>query len=284
MSKRYIFMVMILMLALAIFACAMPGSQEAAGTVESVVAEVAEQAEEAAVAEVAEPAAEETAVAEIGEEAAGGEVAAAEWGSLDELDSYRIIMRTSMQAPDGSWTPSTDMEIAVVNNPPPHAEQFIMRDPLGNTLIDLITIGDASWMNMGGTWLSSPSGETGIMTAGASADFGLPEDITTSMELIGTEMVNGITCEHYTFDVIISSEALASMMAGVATGGDIPASDAHTVGETWIAAEPGLPRIAVRSDTTQSWQASGGVETVTRTEYELSDINQPITIEPPPTP
>jgi hypothetical protein len=284
MSKRYIFMVMILMLALAIFACAMPGSQEAAGTVESVVAEVAEQAEEAAVAEVAEPAAEETAVAETGEETTGGEVAAGGWGSLDELDSYRIIMRTSMQSPDGSWTPSSDMEIAVVNSPPPHAEHFIMRDPLGNTMMELITIGDMSWMNIGGTWMSVPAGGSDIPTAGAPADFALPEDITSSMELVGTEVVNGINCEHYTFDVIISSEALAGMMGGASTGGDMPTSDTHTVGETWVAAEPGLPPIAIRSDTTQSWQASEGVETVMRMEYELSDINQPITIEPPPTP
>ena len=50
MTKRYAFMVGVLMLALAIFACAMPGGvvdqADVADAVEDVVAEVADQVEE----------------------------------------------------------------------------------------------------------------------------------------------------------------------------------------------------------------------------------------------
>jgi hypothetical protein len=268
--RRYALMLVISMLSLAIFACAMPGSGAASETEETVAAVATEAAEEAAPEEPAAPAEEEPA-------------APVTAGSLDELDSYRVVSRMSTQAPDGSWVPSYDMEIAVVNNPPPHAEHIIMRGEGDVVMMEMITIGDMSWMNAGGMWVAMPADDTGAPTAGTSAGFEMPEDISANMVLVGTEVVNGITCDHYTFDVVISSEAIAEMTGGMAAS-DMPAFDSHVVGETWIAAQAGLPPIAIRSDMTQTIQMSEGVETLVRTEVELSDINQPITIEPPTTP
>lgn len=274
MTKRYTFMVVILMLSLAIFACAIPGSgvDEAA---EAVVAEVAEQVEEAVEEEIVEEVAEQV------EEAVEEEASSLEGASLDELDSYRMITRMSVEAPDGSWMPSDVTEIAVVNNPPPHAEHFVMTDPMGSNTIETITIGDRLWMNMDGTWMELPATDSDEASVVVPQAFELPSDLRTEMSLVGTEVVNGVNCEHYTFDSEISSEDMAEMMGGAVSS--MPTFNSHVVGEIWIAAEPGLPPVAVRSDMTQTMDM-GESEMVMRVEFELSDINETITIEPPSIP
>jgi hypothetical protein len=285
MSKRTGFFVVIgvvLMLALAVFACDMPGGGvdegDVADVVGDVVAEVAEEAE--AVAEDVEEAAQE-AVDEP-EEAAPAEEGAGPIGgvSLDELDSYRMITRTSIQGPDGNWLPPDETEIAVVNNPPPPA-QYIIVSAMGNTF-ETIIIGDMTWMNMGdGAWMELPPPEEGVEAFDTPETFDVPENLSSDMVLVGTETVNGVNCLHYTFDTVVTVEDLETIMGGMASG--VPLFDSQVEGEIWIADEPGLPPVVVRSDMMQDMDM-GDTQMVMRVEYELTDINQPIVIEPPPMP
>jgi hypothetical protein len=271
----------LLVLAFAVFACDMPGAGvgegDVAEVVEDVVAEVAEEVE--AAAEEVEDVAEE--VVEEPEEEAGEEgaipVGAA---SLDELDSYRVVTRTSLQGPDGSWLPPDETEMAVVNNPPPPAQHITVR-AMGN-VFETIIIGDMTWINMGDdTWMEIPVAESDAAPTSSPAPFDVPEGLQSDMVLAGTETVNGVNCLHFTFDTIITIEDMEDMMAGMMGG--MPLFDSHVVGEIWIADEPGLPAVVVRSDMMQDMDM-GDTQMVMRVEYELSDINQPIVIEPPPMP
>ena len=254
--RRCAFIIVVLMLPLAALACGIPtGGQAVENVFEEVVASL----------EVEVTPAEGGGPATGGGEGGAGPV---EWASLDELSSYRMVMQLSNQAPDGSWLPPDRTEMTVVNDPPPYSEHVIMTDAAGTTLTELITIGDTMWSNVNGTWMEFPGG--GVTGAAPNAAASLPEGLETDMTLVGTETVNGVNCEHYTVDTTVSLEEVAPGMG-----------DVYVVGDVWIAAEAGIPRIAVRYDMVQTWDAGGDNESLMRMQVELFDINQPLVIEPP---
>jgi hypothetical protein len=155
--------------------------------------------------------------------------------------------------------------------------------------MESIEIGDTMWLKMGDDWMQMPSGPSGEEAA-AQQEFQLDfEDMLKSLESdmtpAGTEPVDNIHCQKYTFDTDYampfpipddaSEEALQSMPTEMTF---------HVQGEVWVADQRGLPPVVIRSQTTQEIAfetASQTTALVYREDRHLYDINEPITIEPP---
>lgn len=198
------------------------------------------------------------------------EVGAPEIADLDTLDSYRVQQTIRVEDQDGSQVQEMTVLEEWVREPP--AKRILISGDMPTT--EMIYIGDKAWMKAGDTWMEMPSEQAPDFTSGM--------DITPDMggitALVGEETVNGISCKHYTIDE--ENFAVADPSEGSFT--------AYIRGEVWIADQPGLPPIIVREQIQiegsfipvpgASSSAEGGT---TYFEKEVTDINAPITIEPP---
>lgn len=167
---------------------------------------------------------------------------------LAELDSYRLVIAIHIQMEGYETTSTTTFEW--VNEP--RAYRHLEEQEGLDFDMEWIAVGDQAWMRMGSSgWMPIEMDEE--PTFGATAQWYEDENA----QLVGTTVVNGINCRHYRHEPI------------TAFGSTVEA-------ESWVANEPGLPVMVIRSvmHTRQEGQ-------VTTTEVNLHDINQPITIEPP---
>lgn len=171
-----------------------------------------------------------------------------EFGDLDELDSYRMTVWSKTEMP-GMGEVEVEIEMEIVNQPPPKASHMTMNDPMGMGMdIEYITIGDEGWMNMGGSWMPVPADEA---AAQAPADISEYLDMDSNMDYIGTETVNGVDCKHYDVDAEFDIDVPDPM------GGETLQADGSFVGEVWIADEGGLPEIMIRSVGTTEMSSQG---------------------------
>jgi hypothetical protein len=210
---------------------------------------------------------------------------APEIADLNTVNSYRLTMTWRGESEDGSQSYEMIMTEAWVKEPP--ARHFTMSSAASGTeegpgmAMEMIRIGDSSWMKMGDTWMQMDAPDDSIMGDDLTSAWEgmLGEEDVEQLTPAGEETVNGIHCKHYT------------------TGGDtsvvVPDQEGGTVsmnveGEVWIADQPGLPSIAVR------WRSrmeggffpmplggASGEASVVYMEYDVTDINMPIIIEPP---
>lgn len=216
-------------------------------------------------------------------ESSGG---APEIAELNSVNSYRLQMTWRGENEDGSQSYEMTITEAWVKEPPArHFAMSSMASDTGETpgmAMEMIRIGDSSWMKMGDTWMQMDVPDDSIMGDDLTSAWEgmLGEEDVEQLTPAGEETVNGIHCKHYT------------------TGGDtsvvVPDQEGGTVsmnveGEVWIADQPGLPSIAVRWRSRMEGGffpmplggASSGETAVIYLEYDVTDINMPITIEPP---
>ena len=209
----------------------------------------------------------------------------------DTLDSYR--MRTTMRLLEGEGLLGEEFntEVAWVQDPP--SRHTAMYGSSRDEAMEIITIGDTTWVKAGGTWIKSEGeqgAEEGGSLAGQEKFQASLEDILRDMEggmkPAGKDTVNGVRCQRYTVDADFSIPFPIPEDAPEDARQLMPTEMVGRVqGEICVADQRGLPPVIVRSQTTQELTfqyASRDDETmVYEEERELYDINTPITIEPP---
>jgi len=205
--------------------------------------------------------------------------AAPEIAGLDSLDSYRLHITWRVQNEDGSEAAEMTITEEWIKEPP--ATHLVMSRSEGGSeetpFMEMITIGDTTWMKMGDTWMQMESGEEEDFSDAWS---GLTTDVG-GWTPAGEETVNGVHCKHYT-----SGDETSITVPDPKEGGTVTV---RVQGEAWVADQAGLPPVTVRERT----QIEGGFfplpvpgapsgETgIVYLEYDVTDINASITIEPP---
>jgi hypothetical protein len=166
-------------------------------------------------------------------------------GDLSELDSYRLVITIHIELEDDETTSTSTLEW--VNEP----RAFRQIDEQEGFTMEMLGVGDQAWMRATGSdWLEIELDEEPDLSGAAHwVDDG-------EAELVGTAVVNGVNTRHYRQEIVTP----------FGTGSS----------EAWVADQPGLPAVIIRSlmRLTQEGQT-------TTTEVNLYDINQPIIIEPP---
>lgn len=170
-----------------------------------------------------------------------------------------------------------------------------MADLLGE--MEIRTIGDTVYMKfpfftalLGAEteWISMPADGSEAFTADFSMAPGDPNEIfdaygdaPKTVEELGTETVNGVETTHYriTYDVdsmeMTDEEREELEASGLFADGQLPM-------DLWVSAEGYPVRMVLEIDGTQVDAPPDEQFEMMRMQYDLFDINQSITIEPPP--
>ena len=190
--------------------------------------------------------------------------------ALSKLDSYRMRMVWHFTDNDGTTQTFTIEQKATRD---PEAQHMVMSSEDGES-IEYIQIGDTQWVRFGDDWMQSTGGQDGDM--GEFDDFlGGPSDMLSDIndsdyEDLGKETVNGIKTRHLRID----AKYWGAM-------GDLdPDNIKKGVADVWIADERNLPEFIVRME----MEVEGKVEDEEgklELTWEVSDVNKPLTIEPP---
>jgi len=259
MMKRWMLLVIAVLL-VASLACSLAGRETATPEAEDQPAP-----EEASVA-TEEPAGEAPEdEAETAEDEGLFEVQS---DALDELNSYRSHLTMRTEKADGTLEEVT-MRQEAVREPP--AQRFVMEGAEGS--YEMIRIGDTNYVRMDDTWMQTSAEDSDE----AFGDFMLSQDELVSgvegsdYEYLGKEVVNGVNTKHYRSTY--SESWLGDM------GDDYTQVTDGTV-EVWVANERDLPQFVVRFVLTMVG-TYGDVEGTSTITQDVTDVNQPITIEAP---
>jgi hypothetical protein len=205
-----------------------------------------------------------------------------EIADLDTLNSYHLRMVWRTENEDGSESYTMTITEEWVKEPP--ARHVVLSGAESGSeevpSLEVITVGDTMWMKMGDTWMEMESGEADDFTDAWS---GLMTDVE-NWKLVGEETVNDVHCKHYT-----SGEETSVTVPDPQEGGTVTV---RAQGEAWVADQAGLPPITVRERTKieggffpMPFAGAGapqtGGEGTVYLEYDVTDINAPISIEPP---
>jgi len=213
------------------------------------------------------------------------EESALEVADLNTLNSYRVNITWRGESEDGSESYEMTILEEWVKDPP--ARYFAMSTTAGGAggtpMIEMIQVGDTAWMNIGETWIKTEASDESFMGEDLSDAWdGLLMDDLSGMKLANTEKVNGIRCKHYTTD----GETTINV-PDTEEGGTVKVS---FEGEAWVADQADLPAVVVRQRAKMGGgffpMPLAGADTPSETgtiywEYDLTDVNAPITIEPP---
>lgn len=190
--------------------------------------------------------------------------------ALESLNSYRsrFVMR---QTVEGGATEILTMEMEETREPA--ARRVVLTSEGGENpgTVEMVQIGDTSWM-------CSP--DTGCIQSQQSAEeateFGegilfKPEDFASAdYQYVGRDTVNGVRSHHYNLKP--PSEMLAEVVNGTVT-------DAKA--DIWVADEAGMPAYITRFVTSWEGTTEDGKKTTGSWTWDIYDVNQPITIQPP---
>jgi hypothetical protein len=269
--KRAIWLPLVVLI-LASLACSAFGAAEKAVEVGQ---EAATKASEAATAvgeeiistpegETSEETAEEAETGESDEETSAPEL---DPDALSGLDSYRT--RTRME-----WVPSEGdperMRMEQAHTRSPQAQRFVIEGDEEDDF-EFVQVGDQAWYCAGGACSQAQADPEDLVAGFGEEMFFDPADVVQgdASEFVGREEVNGIQSRHYRLNLSALETALLAQ-------GEV--SDVRS--DVWIADEPGLSGFTVRFE--MRWNETRG-EQAGRGElfYEVYDVNEPITIEPP---
>jgi hypothetical protein len=153
--------------------------------------------------------------------------------------------------------------------------------PEEGVFMETIVIGDQGWMSVAGTdvWLEMEI-ETGIEAVDLHTWGGFWTDAET-LQYVGEEEMNGVNCDHYVLaergNFYLSNPEDGTMLGYV------------TEGEVWIANQSDLPPVDVRGRMMvregffpfPSGDDSESGELEMYWEYDLTNINQPVSIAAP---
>jgi hypothetical protein len=299
-------LLVLFILALATLACSLgrqePASQDQAPAAEATEAPAAEateapaaEATEAPAAEATEaPAAEatEAPAAEATEapaESVEGDVEEAELdlqtsvSGLEDLNSYRVAFRFDWNGTkDGQpVTGFMEMSSAYVREPPAQelyfeGEGFEAGEDQGLGKIAFVQVGDTAWFYEGesDTWMQVPAGSLDF----SEGLFFQPEDLLQDFDVskgrrsLLPQEVNGVQCHKYTFNEKDFD------LSDLAEGDEVDRAE----GEVYVAVDGGyVVRLVVDADFRYTDPEEVFDEGNIKMTFDISDINQPITIEPP---
>lgn len=294
MKHIRIILLVLLVLAMASLACGLgrKGKGPAAQTEEPPVAAATEApaAEEAApetaeAPEVAteEPPATEAAVApaESVEEAPLDLVDS--MSGLEGLNSYRAAFRFDWSGTKQGQpvTGYMQMSSAFVREPPAQelhfeGEGLEAGEDQGLGKVSFIQIGDTAWFyeSQSDTWMQVPAGGLDF----AEGLFFQPEDLLSDFDISKgrrssvPQEVNGVQTYKYTF----TEEDFD--LSGLAEGEEVPRAE----GEVYVAVEGGyVVKLIIDADLRFANPDEMFEEGNVKVTFDISDVNQPITIEPP---
>jgi hypothetical protein len=220
---------------------------------------------------------------------------------LEELDSYRMQGKMTMGGePDSAsfgWTftqewvkASSAQRITMSIQTAAFTSDPVMSDPFPSTIMETIVIGKTAWMKYENDWIQIDSRQS-LQQNSVPA----PVADWQSLQLVGDEIINGIPCIHYVVDEDIMKVSGFDAYQDITT---------HALGDIWVANRPDLPPVILRMKI--QMQVSGFLspqlmstsdplmETVLQQsedpamaysyEYDVTDVNSPIVIEPPKIP
>ncbi|MDW8068364.1 MAG: hypothetical protein RML46_05585 [Anaerolineae bacterium] len=188
---------------------------------------------------------------------------------LQHFRSYRarFVLRHTVE---GGAAETTTIEQEETREPA--ARRMVITVEGGETpgTIEFVQIGDMAWMCTGGECVQTQISEENL------GEFGglmlQPEEVTASSEYryVGQDTVNGIRSRHYSLDVpqtIFQKIAEATVTAAKA--------------DLWVADEPGTPSYVTRLRVEWKGQREDGTKVSGDWTYEIYDVNEPFTIQPP---
>jgi len=296
MKRLRIILPVLLILALATLACGLDlsklsGGKEptpkatevAGGKAEPTATKV--EAPEAPTPTAAEAEAEATATpAEAGEEEADIDLVGSMSG-MKNLNSYRVAFRFDWKGTKGGEpvTGYMEMRSAFVREPPAQELHFEGQglqagEDKGLGKVSFIQVGDTAWFyeSESNTWMQVPAGQLDF----SEGMFFKPEDLLKNFNAskgqrsLLPQEVNGVQCYKYTFNE--KDFATSALAEGEAVE--------RAQGEVYVAVDGGyVVKLAIDADLSYSQPTEtemfdkGNVKMT----FDLSDINQPITIEPP---
>jgi formylglycine-generating enzyme required for sulfatase activity len=222
------------------------------------------------------------------------EPAAGPSGSLivnpeEELDSFRRRSTSRTQMEDGTWSPDTRMELTWTKMPQP-ASHMVTFDGPGDISLEIITIGKTQWTKMDQIWVMSEIEDSApgqvVASDWQAIMLQAQADIEGGTDLLGEETVNGVRCRKFTVDTDVAVPFPVPEDVDEGAMGMLPTEIlVHQVGDMWVADDPGLPPVVIRFRTegAMTTQTPAGDRTmIVAQEVDLLDINEPVTIEPPP--
>ena len=280
MKKRYLWLLVVVLVVLSLGCSLTEKAQEVGEQAEELVEQAQDLAEDAG--ESTEGSGGEGADGETGETGAdsGGEGIDFDSADLEGLDSYHTIMIMRFELEDGT-VEETRMEMFATREPAAH--RMIMTGGLSadGGSMEIIQIGDQQWIQMGEEWIQSQISEEDAGSFEDSLFFSL-EDVGGEMlekaEYLGKETVNGISTRHYLMDKqwMEMMEAVGGM-----TPGEIGEIESAKM-ELWIADQGDLPAFAVRmeNEVTGLMMEDEKITTYFMS-VDVTDINKDMTIEPP---
>ncbi len=214
-------------------------------------------------------------------------------GAFEELDSYRSEMNISFTPADGdegtihiiqeaTTDPAAQHLVMDMAGSFPGAEAMSGGEPFA---IEVVVIEDQQWMNFGGMWMQTSSDSEDALNmddmSGLQETFVNPDNLNSlseeeGLKLIGDEEVNGINTKHYSaeYDALWGKLGIDSE--------DIESGSA----DIWVASQSGLPQFVVKMEFNVEGKLDIGdtgekVDGTMVLKMEVTDINQPITIEAP---
>jgi len=199
---------------------------------------------------------------------------------LESLNSYRATFRFDWEGTKGGEpvTGSMEMRSAFVREPPAQelyfeGQGFEGGEEQGLGKVAFIQIGDAAWFYEGesDSWMQVPAGSLDF----AGGLFFQPQDLLEDFDVIKgrrnplPKQVNGVQCYVYTFD----EEDFSLAVAGTVERAD---------GEVCVAVDGGyVVQLVVDADFRYADPEEVFEEGNVKMTFDISDVNQPITVEPP---
>jgi hypothetical protein len=205
---------------------------------------------------------------------------------LETLDSYRLQLKLSVE--DKNVSQSVGLNVIQEGAKQLQAEHTIltidgMSPSAIGTGIETISISNTSWLKSDGKWIRMTAPQLPYLSIAWES----LEMYARSLKPAGEEVVNTVHCKHYTINEDISQTLGANM--GDTTG--------HVLGDIWIADQPNLSPVVMRMQVhvnmkgilfpiplltpVPSSKTSTPREVSCYGQYDVTDINIPITIEPP---
>jgi hypothetical protein len=222
----------------------------------------------------AEPPLEEPAVpaSAVGPETAAADPASAFHGAqvaLDSLESYRYTTSFLFAGEEDGKPESGSIELSG-EIAGPDRKRLVWQDLDEDASFEVIQVGDEAWIFEDGEWQEVPilvaeaMSQAALVYAPSVTWSGLFGELQPDATYVGSEVVNGVLADHFT--------ATYRQWGSYWQGELIDAA-----GDVWIA-EAGFPVKYHFSAT--GIDENGDRGTVTWT-MDLTDVNAPITIEPP---
>jgi len=213
------------------------------------------------------------------EPAAAPKWSASQLFSQPDINSYRSTINVSMSGP--AFEDESDISFVMRGEytRDPEAQRMVI-DMGDEGFMEMVQIGEKSWINFAGMWMETTSDETGDITDEMML-FDM-EDIGDLDEFkkVGSETINGFKTTHYQFEEEDLFKVLKDAQEDLAT---LEGLDSAT-GDVWVTKDGVVVKWLMRLEGTgineQNADASGAIEF----SYELYDINaSDIDIQPPET-